>query len=351
MIHLIDKLVETQALTSNEMLELLENIDEESKQYLIKCADQVRITQYGNKVFMRGLVEISSYCKQHCIYCGIRSENKLADRYRLTEDQIMSACEEGYRLGYRTYVLQGGEDDYFSDDRVVSMVKRIKDKYPDTRVTLSLGEKTKESYQKYFDAGADRYLLRHETASKSLYDKLHPQMSFENRIACLYTLREIGYQVGAGFMVGIPWQTLSDLVMDLQFLKELKPHMVGIGPFMPHKDTPLRHFEAGTVEMTEILLAIIRLLLPDVLLPATTSLGSVNTKGRERGLKAGANVVMPNLSPTEVREKYALYDGKICTGDEAAHCRKCIEGRINSVGYQVDMSIGDNKNWRRQDVY
>lgn len=348
MIKLIDKLVAEQDLTSEEFLCLLKNLDEESKKYLIKKSVDTRQDHYGDRVYMRGLVEISSYCKQNCVYCGIRFGNEKAERYRLSDDQIMSACDEGYRLGYRTYVLQGGEDDYFTDEKVIQIVQLIKGKYPDTRVTLSLGEKSRESFQKFYDAGADRYLLRHETASKDLYKKIHPEMSYDNRIACLKTLKEIGFQVGAGFMVGIPGQRLEDLVMDLKFLKDLKPHMVGIGPFIPHKDTPFRHFESGTLDLTETLLAVIRLILPDVLLPATTSLGSLDPTGRERGLKAGANVVMPNLSPTEVREKYALYDGKICTGDEAAHCRRCIERRINSAGYQVDMSVGDNKNWSRQ---
>ena len=348
MIKLIDKLVAEQDLTSEEFLSLLENLDEDSKNYLIEKSVHTRKDHYGDRVYMRGLVEISSYCKQNCVYCGIRFGNEKAERYRLTDDQIMSACDEGYRLGYRTYVLQGGEDDYFTDEKVIEIVQMIKGKYPDTRVTLSLGEKSRESFQKFYDAGADRYLLRHETASKDLYKKIHPDMSYDNRIECLKILKEIGFQVGAGFMVGIPGQTLEDLVMDLKFLKELQPHMVGIGPFIPHKDTPFKNFEAGTLDLTETLLAMIRLILPDVLLPATTSLGSLHPTGRERGLKAGANVVMPNLSPTEVREKYALYDGKICTGDEAAHCRRCIEGRINSAGYQVDMSVGDNKNWSRQ---
>lgn len=347
MIQLIDKLVAEEDLSSEEFLYLLENLDETSKSYLIEKSVETRMAHYGDKVYMRGLVEISSYCKQNCVYCGIRSGNDKAERYRLTKEQIMSACDEGYWLGYRTYVLQGGEDDYFTDDRVVELVQMIKHKYPDTRVTLSLGERSRESFQKFYDAGADRYLLRHETASRELYNKIHPNMSYDNRRECLNILKDIGYQVGAGFMVGIPGQTLSNLVEDLKFLKELEPHMVGIGPFIPHKDTPFRNFESGTLELTETMLAMIRLILPDVLLPATTSLGSLDPKGRERGLKAGANVVMPNLSPTEVREKYALYDGKICTGDEAAHCRRCIEGRINSAGYQVDMSVGDNINWRR----
>lgn len=348
MIKLIDKLVAEQDLTSEEFLSLLENLDEDNKKYLIEKSVHTRKDHYGDRVYMRGLVEISSYCKQNCVYCGIRFGNEKAERYRLTDDQIMSACDEGYRLGYRTYVLQGGEDDYFTDEKVIEIVQMIKGKYSDTRVTLSLGEKSRESFQKFYDAGADRYLLRHETASKALYKKIHPDMSYDNRIECLKILKGIGFQVGAGFMVGIPGQTLEDLVMDLKFLKELQPHMVGIGPFIPHKDTPFKNFAAGTLDLTETLLAMIRLILPDVLLPATTSLGSLHPTGRERGLKAGANVVMPNLSPTEVREKYALYDGKICTGDEAAHCRRCIEGRINSAGYQVDMSVGDNKNWSRQ---
>ncbi|MBN2898784.1 MAG: [FeFe] hydrogenase H-cluster radical SAM maturase HydE, partial [Clostridia bacterium] len=240
---------------------------------------------------------------------------------------------------------------HFTDDRIVSMIQAIKSKYPDTRVTLSLGEKEKDSYQKYYDAGADRYLLRHETANKALYESLHPKMSFEHRKQCLEDLKAIGYQLGAGFMVGVPGQTLEHLVEDLKYLKDLQPHMVGIGPFVPHKDTPFGGHESGTVDLTVTLLAMIRLILPSVLLPATTSLGTIDNKGREQGLKAGGNVVMPNLSPIDVREKYALYDGKICTGDEAAQCRQCIEKRINSIGYKVDMSVGDNIHWRRNYVY
>lgn len=280
MIKLIDKLVAEQDLTSEEFLSLLENLDEYSKKYLIEKSVTTRKDHYGDRVYMRGLVEISSYCKQNCVYCGIRFGNEKAERYRLTDDQIMSACDEGYRLGYRTYVLQGGEDDYFTDEKVIEIVQMIKAKYPDTRVTLSLGEKSRESFQKFYDAGADRYLLRHETASKDLYKKIHPNMSYDNRIECLKILKEIGFQVGAGFMVGIPGQTLEDLVMDLKFLKELQPHMVGIGPFIPHKDTPFKNFEAGTLDLTETLLAMIRLILPDVLLPATTSLGSLHPTGR-----------------------------------------------------------------------
>jgi biotin synthase len=343
---LIDKLVLKEDLPKEKLKFLLENLNSESKKYLLKKADEIRRNAYGDKVFMRGLIEISSYCERNCIYCGIRKDNKKAQRYRLTEEDIVMCCDEGYRLGYRTFVLQGGEDSYFTDEKIVTFVHAIKKKYPDTRVTLSLGEKSRESYEAYFKAGADRYLLRHETASRELYRKLHPDMSYENRVRCLYNLKDIGYQVGAGFMIGIPGQKIDDFVMDLKFLKILEPHMIGIGPFIPHKDTPFKNFPHGTLEMTETLLAFIRIMLPDVLLPATTALGSIDVKGRERGLKAGANVVMPNLSPVEVREKYSLYDGKICTGDEAAHCRNCIEGRINFAGYKVDMSVGDNFLWR-----
>jgi len=343
---LIDKLVLKKDLPKGELKFLLENLNDEIKVYLIEKSDQVRRKAYGDKVFMRGLIEISSYCERNCMYCGIRKDNKNAQRYRLTEEDIIMCCDEGYRLGYRTFVLQGGEDGYFDDERVVRFIGAIKTKYPDTRVTLSLGEKTRASYESYFKAGADRYLLRHETASKKLYRKLHPDMSYENRVQCLYNLKDIGYQVGAGFMIGIPGQKTEDFINDLKFLKILEPHMIGIGPFIPHKDTAFRNFPHGSLEMTETLLAIIRIMLPDVLLPATTALGSIDGRGRERGLRAGANVVMPNLSPVEVREKYSLYDGKICTGDEAAHCRKCIEGRISSAGYKVDMDVGDNFLWR-----
>jgi len=339
---LIDELYKTSNLNKEQLLDLLNNIDDDNISYLHYKANEKRLEHYGNKVYMRGLIEFSNYCKNDCLYCGIRKSNNNANRYRLTKETILECCKEGYRLGYRTFVLQGGEDPYYTDDMIVDIVSSIKELYSDCAITLSIGEKTYESYQKYYEAGADRYLLRHETNSIDLYESLHPDMDYYERIRCLKDLKEIGFQVGAGFMVGLPEQTNKDFVNDLLFLKELEPHMVGIGAFIPQKDTPLGKYSSGTVEMTCILLSIIRLLLPKVLLPATTALGSLNNKGREAGLKAGANVVMPNLSPTNVRDKYLLYDGKICTGDEAAHCRGCIERRINSVGYEVDMSRGDH---------
>lgn len=345
---LTDKLFSENTLEKDELLCLLNGLQEEDKLYLIEKAHQTRMNTYGDKVFMRGLVEFTNYCKRNCRYCGIRAGNKNAQRYRLTKEEILEACKEGYSLGYKTFVLQGGEDDFFTDEILVDIIKSIKSAFPLCAITLSIGEKSRESYQKYFDAGADRYLMRHETASKKLYEQLHPGMSFENRINCLKTLKEIGYQVGAGFMVGLPGQTNEDYVKDLLFLKELEPDMVGIGPFIPQKDTPLGLEKGGTVETTIVMLALTRLLLPNVLLPATTALGSIDPVGREKGIKAGANVVMPNLSPTSVRKKYALYDGKICTGDEAAECRMCIEGRIKRAGFNIDMSRGDNLEWRRR---
>lgn len=345
--ELIDKLSKDNYLSKEELLYLLNNLDDESKEYLTNKAHETRMAHYGDKVFLRGLIEFTNYCKNNCIYCGIQAANKNAQRYRLTLEDILQCCSVGYTLGYRTFVLQGGEDPYFTDDRMVEIIHSIKDKYPECAITLSIGEKPYESYKKYFDAGADRYLLRHETASKRLYKSLHPNMSFENRIRCLYNLKEIGFQVGAGFMVGLPNQSNEDIVEDLMFLKKLQPHMVGIGPFIPHKDTILSKEKAGSLEATVTLLSIIRLLLPSVLLPATTALGSIHPLGREKGIKAGANVVMPNLSPTNVRAKYTLYDGKICIGDEAAECRRCIENRIIKAGFSVDMSRGDNINWRR----
>lgn len=344
---LIDKLYEYENLSSEEFLYLLDNMDAENKIYLTKLANQKRELYYDDKVFLRGLIEFTNYCKFSCIYCGINSQNKNAARYRLSLEDIMDCCRLGYDLGYRTFVLQGGEDPYFTDEKMIEIISNIKSLYPKCAITLSIGERSYESYKLMFDAGADRYLLRHETASKSLYESLHPSMSFENRRKCLYDLKEIGYQVGAGFMVGLPNQTNANLVEDLMFLKTLEPHMIGIGPFIPHKDTVLHDKTGGNIELTTTLLSIIRLLLPSVLLPATTALGSLNSTGRELGLKAGANVVMPNLSPTSVRAKYSLYDGKICTGDEAAECRVCIQKRIESAGFSLDLSRGDNINWRR----
>lgn len=341
---LIEKLYKNKVLKPKEFKELIGNRSPELAEYLFEKARELRIENYGDDVYIRGLIEFTNYCKNDCYYCGIRRSNSNAERYRLTKEQILQCCEVGYKLGFRTYVLQGGEDGYYTDERMIDIIQSIKQNHPDSAITLSLGEKSYETYKAFFDAGADRYLLRHETANEEHYGRLHPnQMSLQNRKQCLYHLKEIGYQVGCGFMVGSPYQTTDCLVEDLLFIKELNPHMVGIGPFIPHHDTPFADKEAGTLELTLFLLGIIRLMLPSVLLPATTALGTINPRGRELGILAGANVVMPNLSPTDVREKYLLYDNKICTGDEAAECRYCMQKRMESIGYHVAVSRGDHK--------
>ncbi|SFI30695.1 iron-only hydrogenase maturation protein HydE [Tindallia magadiensis] len=346
MIDLVEKLYRNNTLSKEELVQLLTGMESSSRDHLIKKAHATRMHRYGDSVYMRGLIEFTSYCRRNCNYCGIRSENPRAERYRLSLEEILDCCRIGSELGFQTFVLQGGEDNYFTDERIVEILESIKEQYPECAITLSIGEKARESYQKFYDAGASRYLLRHETASRRLYEKMHPGMNLDDRIKCLQDLKKIGFQVGTGFLVGLPGQTVMDYVEDLVFLQELKPHMVGIGPFIPHQHTPMGHEQGGSLTDVVTLLAIIRLLLPDVLLPATTALGSIDPLGREKGLKAGANVVMPNLSPTKVRTKYALYDGKICTGDEAAECRVCIEDRINSAGFTVDMARGDHLDWR-----
>ena len=338
----INKVKQSRNISLEQLKLLLETNDDESIRFMREEAVKVCQKTYGNQVFIRGLIEFTNFCKNDCYYCGIRRSNSHADRYRLTKEQMLDCCASGYELGFRTFVLQGGEDGYFTDDKICDLVSVIKEKYPDCAVTLSIGEKSKESYKRYFDAGADRYLLRHETADEAHYKKLHPEeMSLSHRKQCLWDLKEIGYQVGCGFMVGSPGQTVETLYEDLQFIRELQPHMVGIGPFVSQKDTPFADKASGTMEQTLKLLAIIRLIQPHVLLPATTALGTIHPKGRELGILSGANVVMPNLSPVNVREKYKLYDNKICTGDEAAECRYCMENRMKSIGYEVAVSRGD----------
>ena len=345
--YLTDRLAAEHHLTDEEMKAVLLCDAPGFDEYISEKARKVREAYYGKDVYLRGLIEISNICRNNCYYCGIRSGNTNCERYRLSKEQILSCCDIGYELGFRTFVMQGGEDPFYTDELIVSIIGDIKKKYPDCAVTLSMGEFEKESYQKFFDAGADRYLLRHETADKAHYEMLHPAgMSFEHRMKCLRDLKEIGYQVGTGMMVGSPYQTAEHLVKDLRFLKEFRPHMVGMGPFIPHHDTQYADRPAGTVEMTVRLLAIIRLLLPDVLLPATTALGTIDPVGREKGLLAGANVIMPNLSPADVRAKYLLYDNKKVTGDEAAEAVREMEKRIASVGYEAVVARGDHADFR-----
>lgn len=336
-------LLETQRdLTDTQLKTLLETDAYDAA--LFQAADRVRRAHYGTAVYIRGLIEFTNYCKNNCYYCGIRRDNRHVTRYRLTKEQILACCAEGYALGFRTFVLQGGEDPYFTDARLCDIVSSIRKNHPDCAITLSVGEKPRESYQAYFDAGASRYLLRHETADAAHYGMLHPaELSAQNRQECLFHLKEIGYQVGSGFMVGSPYQTTENLIADLRFLQKLQPDMIGIGPYITHAETPFADQKSGTLELTLRLVAVLRLLFPYALLPATTALGTIHPEGRELGLKAGANVVMPNLSPTGVRSLYELYENKICTGEEAAQCRGCLEQRVKRAGYEIVTARGDVK--------
>ena len=342
----LQKLCKTSDLTRDEIIFLLNNRTKDVQEFLAREASATAQKAYGNSIYVRGLIEFTNYCKNDCYYCGIRCGNKNASRYRLTKDEILNCTAHGYELGLRTFVLQGGEDPFFTDELIVDIVRLIKSQHPDCAVTLSIGEKSFESYKAYYEAGADRYLLRHETADHAHYSKLHPEsLSAANRQECLFNLKKIGFQTGAGFMVGSPYQTLENIADDLMFLKKLDPEMIGIGPFIPHKDTKFASEPQGDLDLTLFLLSILRLMFPQVLLPATTALGTIDPMGREKGILAGANVLMPNLSPVGVRKKYTLYDNKICTGEEAAECMNCLKGRINKIGYDIVVDRGDNKEY------
>lgn len=339
----INHFLESHRLTKAEYVELLLCREDKATADLLKEeAVNLRKQYYGDKVYTRGLIEFTNYCKNNCYYCGIRRGNPHAERYRLTEEEILECCRQGYELGYRTFVLQGGEDPYYTDERMEHIIRAVKQEFGDCALTLSVGEKSYESYRRFKDAGADRYLLRHETADETLYGSIHPsEMKLKNRKQCLFDLKSLGYQVGAGFMVGIPGQTIFHLAEDLFFLQELQPEMVGIGPFIPHHDTVYAKEKAGSVDLTLFLLSVIRIMLPKALIPATTALGTMDPRGREKGLAAGANVVMPNLSPVRNRKLYELYDNKICTGEEAAECVGCLKRRVESAGYRLVEERGD----------
>ncbi|MCI8299471.1 MAG: [FeFe] hydrogenase H-cluster radical SAM maturase HydE [Lachnospiraceae bacterium] len=341
-IQLIDKLEHTSRLTKEEWIALIEDRNDKTAQYLFERARYWQHKYFAKRIYTRGLIEFTNYCKNDCYYCGIRRSNRQASRYRLTREQILECCSSGYGLGFRTFVLQGGEDGWFTQEKLLELVRAIRKEYPDCALTLSLGERSKESYAELFHAGADRYLLRHETADDQHYRSLHPpELSAERRRQCLWHLKEIGYQTGTGFMVGSPGQTPEHLAEDMLFIRELEPHMVGIGPFVPHHETPFFQETGGTVELTLYMIGLLRVMLPALLLPATTALGTIDPLGREKGIQAGANVVMPNLSPTSVRKKYELYDNKICTGDEAAECRNCLNQRMKNIGYELVIDRGD----------
>lgn len=340
---LLDKLERTHMLSLDEWESFISDRTPELFEDLRARACRARDKRYGNKVYTRGLIEFTNYCKNDCLYCGIQKSNRNANRYRLSEEEILECCKQGFELGFRTFVLQGGEDPYYTDQRMVSIVSSIHHAFPECAITLSLGERSEESYRLLFAAGAERYLLRHETADARHYASLHPAgMSLEARKQCLRTLRSIGYQVGSGFMVGAPGQTARCLAEDMLFLQELQPHMIGIGPFVPHKDTPFARASQGSLELTLFMLSALRLAFPDALIPATTALGTIAPDGREQGMQAGANVVMPNLSPVAHRKDYSLYDNKICTGEEAAECRWCLHMRMDRIGYRIVEDRGDS---------
>jgi biotin synthase len=344
---IVETLYRTRNLSDAELTSLLET--DQFDRELFDKANERRREIYGTDVYLRGLIELTNYCKNDCYYCGIRRSNANLDRYRLSLDTVLNCCNTGYELGYRTFVLQGGEDPFFNERRIVEIVSAIRKRYQDCAITLSLGEHSRQSYQKFFDAGANRYLLRHETADAEHYAKLHPEsMSLERRKECLWHLKEIGYQVGSGFMVGSPFQTTACLIADLRFLQELKPSMIGIGPFLVHRDTPFGDGRRQTADgsrltLTLRLIAVLRLMFPYALIPATTALGTIDPQGREWGLRAGANVVMPNLSPAEVRKKYELYDNKIHSGLEAAEGKAALEKSISAIGYTIVTDIGNVK--------
>ncbi len=339
---LLQKLEETGRLSRAEFRRLIAERTSELVEGAAVRARQIREQQFGRQLFIRGLIEISSFCRNNCYYCGIRRGNPHAERYRLTPEQILACCASGYPLGFRTFVLQGGEDAWFTDERMVAIIRAIKSRFPDCAVTLSIGEKSFFTYKAFREAGADRYLLRHETANAEHFCKLHPaRQKLSDRLRCLQDLRFLGYQTGTGFMVGSPFQSVETLAEDLEFIQSFHPEMVGIGPFIPHHDTRFAGEPPGSLELTLYLLSLLRLMLPGVLLPATTALGSIHPEGRELGVLAGANVIMPNLSPPDVRGKYLLYDNKLNTGAEAAEGLAELRRRMAAIDCEIAVSRGD----------
>jgi biotin synthase len=340
--ELVDVLEKERTLSRNEFKTLLTTKDEETTTYLYERARSVAQRIFGNEIYIRGLIEFSNYCKQNCFYCGLRKDNQAVERYRLDKDEILECCIEGYRLGFRTFVLQSGEDNYYTKERMVDIIQSIRTRFSDCAITLSVGEKDNDTYQAYYNAGANRFLLRHETITPIHYRQLHPEgMELDHRKKCLCQLKDIGFQTGSGIMVGSPYQTLDMIIDDLYFLAELQPQMIGIGPYLPSHDTPFKDQLPGSLEMTVRLLAVLRFMHPHVLLPATTALATIDPKGREMGILAGANVVMPNLSPLHSRKKYQLYNNKACMGDEGAHCIWSLNKKLEKIGYTLSKQRGD----------
>ena len=338
----IDLLAREHRLDRDQWIRLFSTYTKDDLDYAMSLARQITQAHFGRRIYFRGIVEFSNICKCDCLYCGIRCSNHRVSRYRLTQEDILQCCAEGYEGGFRTFVLQGGEDGWFTDERMGAIIRAIKERFPDCAVTLSLGQRSRESYQMLFDAGADRYLLRHETADADHFAQLHPAgQTLESRMQCLRDLKEIGYQTGCGIMVGSPGQTPDTLATDMLFMEEFRPQMVGIGPFLPHGDTPFRSEAAGSVELTLMILALCRLMLPQVLMPATTALGTAEEDGRMRGVLAGCNVIMPNLSPASVRKKYMLYDNKAGTDLTAAEGIALLRRQMAAIGYEVVIGRGD----------
>lgn len=342
--ELIDKLKKARVLSHEEFVRLLTEHTANDKAYLFKISREITDSYYGRDIYTRGLIEFTNYCKNDCLYCGIRKSNRHLDRYHLTKEEILACCRDGYQLGFRTFVLQGGEDLSYSREKMTDIISAIRADFPDCAITLSIGEKSYDDYLAYYNAGANRYLLRHETADTLHYSRLHPEsMSLETRKQCLFHLKKIGYQTGTGFMVGSPYQTADTIAEDLLFIHELQPEMIGIGPFIPHHDTPFKDFPQGSLQMTVFLIAVLRLMRPNALIPATTALGTIHPDGRKLGVMAGANVVMPNLSPLSVRKQYMLYDNKIYLDAEAAESRERLVKEMAAIGYRVTEERGDMK--------
>lgn len=343
---LADKLIANGSLALDEYQDLIAGCTPDQAQRLAQAATCIRRQHFGDRIYTRGLIELTSHCANDCLYCGLRRSNRQAHRYRLTTQQVLDCADTGYELGFRTFVIQGGEDPYFTDQRLCDLVSALRQRYPDCAITLSMGQRSRESYRRLRQAGADRYLLRHESADPAHYAQLHPAgMTLESRMQCLSDLREEGFAVGVGFMVGSPYQTPGHLARDVAFVEAFRPEMCGIGPFVPHHATPFASFPVGGVDQTCLMLSILRIVAPTCLLPATTALATIDPQGRERGILSGANVVMPNLSPVGVRGWYDLYDNKACTGEEAAECAGCLAGRMASIGCQLVVDRGDPPGW------
>ncbi len=347
--QLIQKLEQLGSLSHDEYVCLLSAFTEEDLKFAQNLAARISKQHFDNKIYTRGLIEFTNICKNDCLYCGLRCSNTAISRYRLSTDEILDCAKLGYSLGFRTFVLQGGEDTYYNDDRICDIIQSLKKNFPDCAVTLSIGERSVLSYKAFFDAGADRYLLRHETANSEHYARLHPEnLTLTNRMQCLFDLKEIGFQTGCGFMVGSPYQTHHTLADDMVFLQNFKPHMVGIGPFIPHSDTPFGNMPHGSLDLTLFCLALVRIMLKNVLLPSTTALGTIAPNGHEIGILSGANVVMPNLSPEFARQNYTLYDNKLCSGSEAAEGLNQLKSRLNAIGYTIVTDRGDYNDFRKE---